>query len=272
MKEKKVIAIGAFLFTLVLFSCEKVFDSSPYETATPKDASYQNTTQTNLNLLAKIDTTNLTEYKVALLADNHYYYGELQDAVTAINARKDIAFVLILGDLADQGLSQEYTLLHDFMNKLTKPYLTIIGNHDYLSNGEDIYQKMFGPKNYSFVFNHTKFVMFDDVFWESKETPDFGWLKNELSQNASFGNTVVCSHIPPYGDQFTPAYASLYTSILASSNTTLSAHGHLHFSYYDDERYNDSVEYVVIPYTDNRIYGELTINRSGGITSKQVSY
>ena len=35
------------------------------------------------------------------------------------------------------------------MENLQKPYLTVIGNHDYSSNGGEIYMKMFGDYNYA---------------------------------------------------------------------------------------------------------------------------
>ena len=66
------------------------------------------------------------------------------------------------------------------MKNLNKPYLTVIGNHDYLSNGEVIYKQMFGDYNYSFEFNKNKFILFDDIIIESNNNPDFNWLSMQF--------------------------------------------------------------------------------------------
>lgn len=267
---KRKIACFALL-ALVSASCKKMFDYSPYEAIIPQKSEYHGVTGKNLDLITRIDTTDLSTYKIALLSDNHYYYKELEDAVDAINNRKDILFTVVTGDITDQGLEREFILFHDQMAKLNKPYVTVIGNHDYLSSGYAVYKQMYGDYNYSFVFNGRRFVMFDDTFWESAKSPDFNWLQSTLNNN-TIPNPIVFSHIPPYGDQFDDESEKNFVSILKKGRVKLSVHGHLHFSFFDRQDYNDGVEYLTVRFPDKRVYTELTINRDGTSSAKEISF
>ena len=56
------------------------------------------------------------------------------------------------------------------MSKLRFLYVAIIGNHDHLESGEEIFRRMYGELNFSFVYGSVKFVVFNNnvsvVFYE----------------------------------------------------------------------------------------------------------
>ncbi len=157
-----------------------------------------------------------------------------------------LQFQIFGGDIADQALLKEYEIFYNTMKNLNKPYLTVIGNHDYLSNGEVIYKQMFGDYNYSFEFNKNKFILFDDIIIESNNNPDFNWLSMQLSNNELFKQVFVIAHIPPYdGVQFNSSMEQTYKSLMQENNVQLSIHGHVH-SYYFGEIYEDSVNYLTV--------------------------
>ena len=139
------------------------------------------------------------------------------------------------------------------MKNLNKPYLTVIGNHDYNSNGEIIYKQMFGDYNYSFEFSNNKFIIFDNVVWESNKNPDFDWLSTQLTENALFKQVFVIAHIPPFADQFDSDMEQTYKSLMQENNVSLSIHGHVH-NYSFGKYYNDDVSYLTVPWLKKPTY------------------
>ena len=172
--------------------------------------------------------SNSDTFKFAFVTDNHYHYSNLRAVIEDINRKPDILFVFFGGDIADQALLKEYEIFYTTMEKLNKPYLTVIGNHDYLSNGEIIYKQMFGDYNYTFEFNQNKFIIFDDIVWESNTPLDFNWLSNQLSNNISNKQVFVIAHIPPFSDQFDSNMEQTYKTLMSDNNVQLSIHGHIH--------------------------------------------
>jgi predicted phosphodiesterase len=240
------------LSIVILFSgCDKIFEFSPYEANVKEE--YKNTTKKNLDKINQIEIDDTASFKFAVVADNHYHYSNLKDIVKAINANPEILFVLHAGDIADQALLKEYEVFYGIMKNLNKPYLTVIGNHDYNSNGEVVYKQMFGDYNYSFEFNHNKYIIFDDIVWESNKKPDFEWLSIQLSDNNKYKQVFVIAHIPPFTDQFDDNMEQSYKTLMSDNNVKLSIHGHVH-GYYYGSYYNDSVNYLMVPWLKGPTY------------------
>jgi len=116
-----------------------------------------------------------------------------------------------------------------------------------------VYQQMFGSYNYSFVFNQNKFIIFDDIVWESNKNPDFNWLSKQLSDNEKFKQVFVIAHIPPFTDQFDANMEQTYKTLMSDNNVQLSIHGHVH-SYSFGIVYHDSVNYLTVPWLKKSTY------------------
>jgi Icc protein len=186
----------------------------------------------------------------------HYFYNNLRTVVEDINKNDAILFVIFGGDIADQALLKEYEIFSDIMKNLKKPYFTVIGNHDYNSNGSIIYKEMFGDFNYSFEFNNNKFVLFDDIIWESNKDPDFDWLSLELSDYVEFNQVFAFAHIPiVVSDDLSVEMKETYRSIMIDNNVSLSIHGHTH-SYFHEE---GEVDYLIVPALKEPIYGVIHV-------------
>lgn len=250
MKFFKIIVI--VVISLTITNCDNVFEYSVY-TADVK-SSQKNTTIKNLDLLKKIEPTS-QNFKFAFITDVHYSYNNLRTVINDINNRDDVLFVIFGGDIADQALLKEYEIFYEIMKNLKKPYLTVIGNHDYNSNGGLIYKRMFGDYNYSFEFNNNKFVLFDDIIWESNKDPDFDWLSSELSDNTIFDQVFTFAHIPTYSDDFSIKMKERYRSIMIDNNVSLSVHGHTHDYFFE----KDKVSYLTIPSLKEPTYGIINV-------------
>tara|TARA_R110002049_G_scaffold609_1_gene3407 strand:+ start:4438 stop:5226 length:789 start_codon:yes stop_codon:yes gene_type:complete len=254
MKYLKIVMLIGI--TMFFTTCDHPFEFSVYE-ANVK-TKQQNTTVKNLKLLEDISLDS-KEFKFAFISDVHFFYDQLSTVVDDINKRDDVKFVIFGGDIADQALLREYEIFHDIMTHLKKPYFTVIGNHDYNINGGIIYKRMFGDYNYSFEFNNNKFVLFDDIVWESEKELDFDWLTLELTGNTSFNQVFVIAHIPPDGDQFDDETEQKYRSIMAEKNVPLSIHGHTHTYNFDE----GEVSYLTAPAVKEKAYNLVSVKDKG---------
>lgn len=251
-------SLVAFVFLLFLFGCDHPVSYSPFEANLAKE--FRNTTQKNLQKINALDTVANYPFKIALISDIHYHYNEAKEALIKINKKSDIAFIIVTGDLTENGLQKEFELFHRIMDDSNKPYLTVIGNHDYLSNGAKIYQQMFGPLNYSFTFRKVKFVMWDNVLLESNRTPDWEWFRHLIAapqDREKFHHVVPFSHIPPFDVQLTDN-ADAFHKLLRDNKIKSSIHGHKH-TYSSEELYGDGINYVTVGSPQHRVYAELTI-------------
>lgn len=260
---QKTIKIIELIGIIIFFvGCNKIFEFSPYEANVKEE--YKNTTKKNIELINNIQT-NIDTFSFAFVTDNHYHYNNLEAIINDINKRNDILFVIFGGDIAHHGLLKEYQIFYNIMINLDKPYLTVIGNHDYMSNGEVIYKQMFGNYNYLFEFNQNKFILFDDVVWESNKYPDFDWLSMQLSDNNKFKQVFVIAHISPFSDQLDSNMEQTYKTLMSDNNVQLSMHGHSHI-YSFSKVYKDSVSYLIAPSIKNPTYCIITVySKSFGI-------
>ncbi|MBO9702072.1 MAG: metallophosphoesterase [Sporocytophaga sp.] len=256
----------AILLLLVLFSCNGVFEYSPY--VTQVKGGLKHIITRNSDWLHKILSNAEGDIKFAMISDTHYDYIELKKFIDHVNSRKDITFVVVGGDIADKGLLKEYEIFEDVMKGLNKPYLTVIGNHDYLAGGGEVYRQMFGAYNYSIEAAGKKIIFFDDVFWESNKRPDFSWLENELKSTGS-KKPIIITHIPPWGDQFSKEDELIYANLMKKYKVQLSVHGHVHTSYHG-HYYNDETSYVIVPSMLKGTFYEFTLTDNLNIKESKL--
>jgi Icc protein len=275
MKTNSRIISVLFILLTCLGACENPFSYSPFEANVPKEM--RNTTEKNLQKIARLDSmTTDSVFHVAVISDAHYHLNSLRDAISDINSKGDFSFIIVVGDITENGLQKEFEIFHSIMRNSKIPYLTVIGNHDYLSNGGIVYQQIFGPVNYSFTFQNVKFVAWDNVLWESNKTPDWSWFRQALAQPSqeegrpsSYHHIIPFSHIPPFDGQLKDSAASFH-GLLREREVKFSVHGHKHeYSY--RELFGDGIQYVTVGSPQHREYAWLTIT-SGEMTFKKIDY
>lgn len=205
----------------------------------------------------------------AFLTDTHSRYDDFEDAVASVNANPDVMFVIHGGDITDTGLQKEFSWAEEIMDEFRPPVFPVIGNHDCLSNGKKIYERMFGPAYYAFDFilrdgRVIRFLFLNDntleynLDGEQVQTMK-AWMDSMFAECGDAAGMVVTAHVPPSDSlYFTDAVEELYHSRLAASNVLLSIHGHVH-EYYFGEYYGDGVPYLVGDDIRDRSYCLITV-------------
>lgn len=219
------------LITLHIVSC----GYSPWETKIDCRDYYQD----NLQRLKQIEaaTSGQLAFNVAVMNDLHNNLSDIKTAVERINQRDDVAFVLILGDLTNQGLAVEFEWACKALADLKVPRFYVIGNHDSISFGKDIFLENFAPFDYAFTYKDVKFIIYNDNVYEFPEAPDYAFLEKEaaIQGGETRRKTIGASHSPPDPDEHTEEEATALRQFLSNNNFNLTLHGHTTPLYVLDE-------------------------------------
>jgi 3',5'-cyclic-AMP phosphodiesterase len=235
-----------FLTTLtiltLLTSCDQ-FEFSPnqlFDHSSPSNLNAQNLARLRQN--AQDDTVT-----IVFAGDTQRWYDEQEKFVNKVNSLQNIDLVLLAGDISDFGLLQEFKWVNRRLSALNVPYFGIIGNHDMVANGRHIFEQMFGPLNYSFVYGDIKFIAHNTNGLEApgRNVPDLNWLATELQNTERAKYIITVSHVPPFNPQeFGETSVRPYTEALQNTpNLLLSLHGHVH-QHQDFYPFNDNVHYM----------------------------
>jgi Icc protein len=243
------VGVSLAILSGFLFSCE-LFEYHPYDS----DVNYSNLNGKAIERI--ISETGVSDtVTVIAIGDTQRFYDETQAFVKSANQHK-ADFVLVNGDITDFGLKDEFYWVHDILKKLTMPYVAVIGNHDTLSNGKEVFLKMYGPLNDSFIINGFKFILLNSNSREYNfdgKVPDIQFLNQQLSTD-NFDRAIVASHIPPMDGDFDPKLTGPYGSALANSGkVTLSLHAHQH-SYSEGHLKENPTPFVVTTSMDQKMY------------------
>lgn len=264
-------AKGSIILAALLLSSCDIFEYSPNQILLKeheRDLNKKNIAK----LLSKAPDDTL---KIVLMGDTQRFYEEVGKFVKSVNHQDDIDLVIHAGDISDFGLSKEFIWVNDILAKLKAPYVTVIGNHDLLANGPKVYQKMYGPLNFSFTYAGIKFIFFDSNSREHNFNgivPDIPWIEGELADSTNYEFAILVSHIPPYDGDFDPNLADEYAQLVKEHpKVRLSLHGHQH-SFRKKEFPDDGVTYVVSTSVGNKGYVMITITSEGTTTIEKIYF
>lgn len=266
MKEQTTNALTLVVVSValsLLCACNAI-EYHPYDARVDGETGL---TTENITLIEE-QTAGKREIRFAMISDTQRHYDEMEDAVDELNTRDDIDFVLHGGDLADFGTTDEFEWARDYMSELDVPWVCILGNHDCLGTGLDVFESVFGDIDFAFTAGNVRFICLNTNALEfdySDDVPNFTFLQSELEAFPSdvAEKTVIVMHAPPFGEEFNNDVADEFeTAITTFPNPLFCLYGHIH-SWAEDDFFDDGLIYYACTNIANRGYYLITINDDG---------
>jgi len=193
------ICIG--IISLSLCSCD-MWDVHPYDTNTDGPSGIN---ATNIDIISRA-CADCDTLRIVFTGDTQGWLDDTEDLVADVNKRDSIDFLIHVGDLTNYGQTHEFEWQRDLLNHLNVPYVCLIGNHDCLGTGNDVFKWMYGDFNFSFIAGDIKFVCLNTNAMEydySNPIPDFDFMVRECTaDSADFSRTIICMHARPGAEQF----------------------------------------------------------------------
>ena len=171
------------------------------------------------------------------------------------------------GDISDFGATHEFILQRDIMLDFKMPWVALLGNHDCLGTGEDVFEEIWGEPNFYFQAGNVLFICLNTNCMEydySEPVPDLSFLER-LMKNLPEGveRTVVVMHVPPFDLEFNNNVANVFQLYLkAFPNLMFCMNGHAHH-YKINDFFDDGVLYYQTPCAKLRGYILFTITEDG---------
>lgn len=210
--------------------------------------------------------------RFAVVGDVQRHSDEASDAVSSLNARDDLAFVVQVGDFTEYGLSFEFEVMQRVFARLRVPWLVAVGNHDLLGNGREIYERMFGPLDLAFTHGGVRFLLVHANALEAAgggPVPDLAWVASKLAPDGAHGPAVVVAHVGPDAAEFDPTLRDLYWEVLRAGGAVASIHGHAeHFA----ARREGGILVATAEHVKRRGYLVLTARADGGFDVERVPF
>lgn len=255
--------------SFLLSSCDLI-DYHPY------DSRYDGEHLLNEKAIARIEDlcAGRDSLRFAQISDTQRWYDETARIVKSINARGDIDFVVHCGDMTDFGITREFDWMNRELRKLQMPCVCIIGNHDCLGTGGDVYRSMYGNPDFSFNAGDTHFVCLNTNAVEydySTAIPDFSFIKTNREEIPdSIRRTIVAMHAAPLTDQFNNNVAEVFHEKLREyPQLQFCLVGHNH-SYDRYEPLNDGILYYRCAAAEKLEYIVFTLKSNGEYTYEVV--
>jgi Icc protein len=245
------------LLSFTFSACSK-FEYSPYEVRIPDDTEDINQKAIDRILSQPISATDTLQF--LLISDTQRFYDETADFVKAANKQKNIRFVMLTGDITDFGLTKEFQWIHSILQKLNFPYLGVIGNHDCLGNGKQLFEHMYGPMNSYFNYGGNRFVMINtnSLEFADNSVPDMKWLEESLADTAAYRNAFLFMHVPPYHIDFDRSKEEQFANLIRTRKVRMAFNGHNHDQGVESP-YAEDVKLVTVGSTSYRSFIKATI-------------
>lgn len=250
-------------FALSWFTGCDMLDKHPY------DVDIDGETYINTRNIERIEELckDKDTIRFVSMGDSQRFYDDTEALVRCLNARHDIDFVIHNGDLSDFGVTDEFLWQRNILSKLDVPYVALIGNHDCLATGEEVFTKIWGNPNFSFTAGKVKFVCLNTNAIEydySRPIPDFEFLQNELKKPTDgIEKTVVSMHVRPFCSDFNNNVARVfqrYIKEFPNLQFCTAAHEHKAFEL---DLFDDGIIYYMSDCMKNRNFYIFTITPDG---------
>ncbi|MDR2125762.1 MAG: phosphodiester glycosidase family protein [Prevotellaceae bacterium] len=179
-------------------------------------------------------------FKFAFFTDIHTGTAtseeDLMRCIEDVNSQNDVDFVIVNGDVTENGLNSELETVKYRLDKLNKKYYAIAGNHEtkWTESGHTRFAQLFGDTKVTFNHKGIQFVGFSSGpvlrMGDAHVSPrEINWLKTTLQ---SMENTkqpvIVFTHVPLVepADQIDNGHE--IADIVRKYNTRVILNGHYH--------------------------------------------
>lgn len=148
-------------------------------------------------------------FRFAQLTDLHLTSGnanpteDLLRSVAQINATDSLDFVLVTGDLTDNGDRESIERVKSCLDLLKVPYHTLLGNHEtkWSASGCTAFNEVFGGERIAFEHNGILFLGFNTGplmrMADGHVAPqDISWLREELAKAGTDKPVILVTHYP----------------------------------------------------------------------------
>ena len=268
------IGYAAICLAATFFIGCDMIEYHPYDVSLSQK--YSNLNKKSIERIASLGQSSCDDtIRFAFIGDTQRSYDETRDFVKELNKADDIDFVVHGGDITDFGMTKEYLWMHDILRTLKVPYVAILGNHDILGHGKEVYRSIYGDYNFSFVFKGTKFLFLNTCALEfdyATPIPDYEFLlKEQQRKDEVYNQTIVAMHVQPFDVQFNNNTASYFESqILKFKNPLFCIHAHAHVLMSNDF-FSDGLIYYGCDDIHDRSYMVFTVAK-GFYTYKVVRF
>lgn len=201
--------------------------------------------------------------------------------------RHDVEFVLFTGDLMENDTEENYRFGKAFLDRLQKPYRTVIANHEIAgTDNYDRFRTFFGPTYTSFNRGNSEFILLNTARpgLRVSEEEQWPWLRKRLEE-ATADNLFILTHTPlidpmPGGktgwsdDGEIAIVQHLLAEQVEKDRNVYLFHGHVHGF---DRRAHDGVQYLTSAGAGSALY--LPPNKGGffhyvlvTVNGKEITY
>ncbi|MCD7976702.1 MAG: PQQ-binding-like beta-propeller repeat protein [Tannerellaceae bacterium] len=160
-----------------------------------------------LILLFSVLSLHAEEFRFALITDIHMKaddslaWQDLERTVEHINRTSGLDFVLVTGDLTEEGDRVSLLRVKELLDLLSIPYYALSGNHEtkWSESGSTDFAHIYGSERFNFIYKGIHFLGFGTGpvirMMDGHVAPqDITWLQKELS--ATSRPAILVTHYP----------------------------------------------------------------------------
>ena len=276
IKEKKQAWQLLLIVPLLYFSSCEQFQYTRYDIIIDSDET--DLINKNLNkLLIRDDASKKQAFSFAFITDSQNFFDRLTKGVSNFNEREDCEFAIIGGDITEYSLPAEFKLSVNNLKNLDQPFLNVIGNHDALGVGKEMYSKMFGAYHYAFIYKRIKFIILNTnsrEFGLTGKVPNVSWLESELRKTDKYDFAIVAAHSGalPNDDNLDQRLFPELDRVLSNAPHLLAMiHGHGHSENMEFPLTNEKIPVIEVGAIANKRYSVFRINE-GVLTQERIKY
>ena len=148
-------------------------------------------------------------FRFAQLTDMHLNCNNpspteyLLKSIAQINATDSIDFVLVTGDLTEEGDRKTLEKVKDCLNLLKAPVYVALGNHEttWSNSGCTAFSEIFGGERFEFIHKGILFLGFNSgplmrMAFGHVSPQDISWMKREIEHYGAGKPVILVTHYP----------------------------------------------------------------------------